>query len=94
MKIGKFKKSPADRKRYVVQYQDWMNEGETVVGLAAVGSVPDDDFYLDGYFIGPDALEIIFFVSGGLTGKSYDVTLTATTSLGQIKENVVTFVVI
>lgn len=92
-RIGKFRKAEADRKRYVVDYEDWMNEDELVTTVAASGDVPADNFYVDGYIVDTDGKEVIFYVSGGVEGSSYDVTITINTTLQQIKEDFVTFVV-
>lgn len=93
MRVGKFRKAPADRKRYVVNYADWLNEGELITAILMTGSVPGDSFYVDGYLIDTGAKQIIFYVSGGIAGTEYNVTSTVTTSLQQIKEDYVTFVV-
>jgi hypothetical protein len=92
-RVGKFRKDAADRKRYVVDYVDWLDSAEEITAVTVTGDVPADAFYADGYVISDDKKEIIFFVSGGVAGSSYDVTFTITTSLSQIKEDWVTFVV-
>lgn len=93
MILGKYKLDSADRKRYVVNYADWLNEGETVVSSVVTGSVEADNFFVDGYLVDPNGVEIIFYVSGGVSGRNYDVTFTTTTTLAQIKQDYVTFVV-
>lgn len=93
MRIGKFRKGPEDRKRYVVDYADWLNEDELVTDIVATGNVPADNFFVDGYIVDVGGKEVIFYVSGGASGVSYDVTLTIDTSLQQVKEDYVTFVV-
>ena len=93
MRLGKFKLDSADRKRYVINYQDWLNQNETVIDADFTGSVPGDNFYVDGWLIDPNGYEVIFFVSGGMNNVPYDVTVTITTTLAQIKQDFVTFVV-
>ena len=93
MRAGKFRKSDADRKRYVVDYTDWLNVGETITSVDATGSVPVDAFYVDGYVVDTGAKAVVFYVSGGIPGSSYDVRIVVTTSLQQIKEDFITFVV-
>ena len=93
MRIGKFRKAPADRKRYVVDYEDWLNDNELVLTVMVTGDVPSDNFFVDGYIVDTGGKEIIFFVSGGVSGEEYVVTTKITTDLGQIKEDWVTFVV-
>lgn len=92
-RVGKFRKVPADRKRYVIDYADWLNEDETINSVSMSGSVAFDNFYVDGYLVDTDGKQVVFYVSGGLSGVSYDVYATITTSLLQVKQDFVTFVV-
>lgn len=93
MILNKFRKVPADRKRYVVDYADWLNNLETVTSVTLEGNVPTDNFYVDAYTVDTGGLQVIFYVSGGVSGSTYNVTITATTSLAQVKQDIVTFVV-
>lgn len=93
MRLQKFRKGPADRKRYVIDYADWLNEDEEVTLIEMWGNVPDDNFYVDGYVVDSGGKQVIFYVSGGLTDVSYNVFSKITTSLQQVKEDYVTFVV-
>lgn len=93
MRIGKFRKSDGDRKRYVIDYADWLDAAEIIEGVVMVGDVPLDNFYADGYIVNAGGKEVIFYVSGGLPGVEYDVQVTITTSMQQVKEDWVTFVV-
>lgn len=94
MQIAKFRKMPADRKRYEVNYEDWLNIDETLVNVQMTGNVPEDDFYIDGFIIPiENDKEVIFYVSGGLSGVQYEVTVEVETSLQQIKQDTITFVV-
>lgn len=95
MKIAQFRKGPNDRKKYTVEYNDWLDVGETIIApLLVTGTVEADAFIVDGYVISSDGKDVIFYVSGGLSGFSYDVTVKITTSQAQIKEDWVTFKVI
>lgn len=93
MRIGKFRKSPGDRKRYEVNYEDWLNEGEIITDVTMQGNVPADGFYVDGYVVDTDGKEVIFYVSGGASGFEYTVRVTVETSMQQIKEDTITFMV-
>lgn len=93
MRVGKFRKGPDDRKRYIVDYADWLNESETVSTVTCTGNVDADGFFVDGYLVAAGGKEIIFYVSGGITGREYNVSVTIGTSLLQIKEDYITFVV-
>jgi hypothetical protein len=91
MRIGNFRKAPADRKRYVVDYTDWLNDDETLTSVMATGNVVEDDFYVDGFVVDTGEKEIIFYVSGGIDGSEYAVVITVETSLQQTKQDYVTF---
>ena len=93
MRLQKFRKGPADRKRYVIDYADWLNEDELLTGIQMTGNVPIDNFYVDGYLVDTGGKQVIFYVSGGFSGSSYDVYAKVTTSLQQVKEDNVIFVV-
>lgn len=94
MRAGRFRKDAADRKRYVVNYEDWLNDNEDVSEVTCTGNVPADNFYVDGFLVDEGGKEVIFYVSGGVAGSSYDVTITVDTTLQQVKEDYVTFVVV
>lgn len=94
MKLAKFRKSPGDRKRYEVNYEDWLNGGEVIETVTMEGNVVGDNFYVEAYIVDADGKEVIFYVSGGVTGNNYDVKITIGTSLQQIKEDTITFVVV
>lgn len=91
--IAKFRKAPGDRKRYEINYADWLNEGEVITEVNMIGDMPIDGFFIDGYNIDADGKEVIFYVSGGMPGVSYNVNVAASTSLSQLKTDVITFVV-
>lgn len=91
--IGKFRKAAADRKRYIVDYADWLSDGEIIDNVVMSGNVNPDNFYVDGYIVDTKGKEVIFYVSGGVSGTSYNASITITTSLQQIKVDNVTFVV-
>jgi len=84
-----FYQTPLERKRYTVSYARWMDEGETLFDHAIVispGTTPS--LSAEDAFTSNGDTEITFFVSGGLSGQIYDIRLIATTSEGQIKEDV------
>ena len=93
MRIGRFRKSPGDRKRYEINYGDWLNSGEILTGVTLGGNVPDDQFYVDGFLVTAGGREVVFYVSGGVSGEEYEVSVSAQTSLGQIKEDTISFMV-
>jgi hypothetical protein len=57
------------------------------------GNVVDDAFYIDGYVINDDK-EVIFYASGGVSGRTYDVMIRINTSMDQVKADTITFVIV
>lgn len=97
MRLAKFAKSPNDRKRYTVNYDEWLDVGETITNIATSTDevvLPEDGgFYVDGVIAGPGGRDIIMFVSGGFSGFSYDIQIEITTSGAQVKSDFITFVI-
>lgn len=94
MRLGKFSKAPAERKRYSADYSDWLDTGETVSNVTfSVTPTTASPLAVDGSAIAGDGLTVSFFVSGGIDETDYTIIVTATTSSGQIKEDTLLFAV-
>lgn len=94
MRLGKFTKTPAERKRYQADYTNWLDTGETLSTVTYVVSpTTTSPLVVDASAIAGDGLSVAFFVNAGLDETDYTVTLTATTSGGQIKQDTLLFVV-
>lgn len=93
MRIGKFAKAPGDRKKYTVDYSQWLDNQELITDVQSF--VPDDEFgiYVDGLLVSTDGKSLDMFVSGGQESVSYDLGLRIETSGNQIKDDYITFVV-
>lgn len=94
MKLANFVKSPLERKRYTIDYTDWLDTGETVqaitftvtpTGLAAL--------QIDAYTIMPGSLQVSFFANYGELNTVYTVEVLMTTSGGQVKEDEILFTI-
>lgn len=94
MTLKKFTKTPGERKRYVLDYADWLDTGETITSVT-FEVTPDDlsALEVDAYLIGTPATTVGFFVNHGVAGTSYEVTATIVTSGGQSKEDQLLYVV-
>jgi hypothetical protein len=92
--IGKYVKAPEERKRYQIDYDGWLDVGETLSGVT-FGVIPATGLPIavDGVAIAAGARSVAFYVSAGDDGVTYTVLATATTSGGQIKEDQVHFIV-
>lgn len=92
MSLGKFTQSKDEKKRYEIDYSDWLDTGETVSSIA-LSSTPSTTPPLvgDDQTINPEATGATFMVSGGATDELYTLVVRMTTSGGQIKEDAITF---
>ena len=92
MKLARFTKQPSERKRYTIDYSDWLDTGETISTVAFVPSpVATGGLEIDAFSIATPATAVVFFANYGVSGTTYTVTVTITTSGGQIKEDEVLF---
>ena len=94
MKLAKYCKEPGERKRYTLDYSEWLDTNETITAVT-FGVTPSEvgGVQVDAFSIGTPATSITFFVNDGLDGTTYTVEATITTSGGQIKEDQVLFAV-
>ena len=93
MRLGSFTKTPAERKRYSIDYSEWLDTGETLSTVTftvtpSTGTVP---FVVDA--VSSNNVMVVFFVNGGDSSKQYTVDVKASTSGGQLKEDTVLFTV-
>ena len=93
MRVGRFAKDAQDRKRYVVDYVDWLDDAEKIVTVDVLGTDDIDLFYVDGFVVDPSGKQIIYYVSGGVAGVEYNAYITIGTDMGQVKEDWITHVV-
>lgn len=94
MKLGAFKKTPQERKRYTISYSDWLDTGELVDSVVyAIDNTTTPPLLVEGSAVAVDGLGVLFFVSGGLDSEQYQLNVLMTTDAGQIKEDYIKFVV-
>jgi hypothetical protein len=84
MILGTFIKQPTDVVDYDVEYQEWLVSGDTLVS-ATVAITPDTDLEEDATYVLPDKVNI--WLSGGLNGSTYKLTVTATTAAGRVRQD-------
>lgn len=92
MKLGRFTKTPIERKRYSIDYSEWLDTGETVTSVT-FGVTPSTDNILevDAYSISTPATSVVYFVNFGAAGTTYTLDIQITTSGGQTKEDQVLY---
>jgi hypothetical protein len=94
MNLGKYFKAPDERKRYSIDYTDWLDTGEVLTVVTfEVTPVDADPVVIDGIAIETGEKSVVFYASAGLDGKSYKAIATTTTSGGQVKEDTVQYTV-
>lgn len=93
MRLRRFTKDPDEKKRYGIDYTKWLDTSETVVNVSLSKTGPDSVFVVNGGSISPNGKRIIFFAQGGTSGKQYNAYVTITTSIGQIREDTIPFIV-
>lgn len=94
MALSKFIQLVGEKKRYEIDYSDWLDTGEhisTVTFSASPTTTPA--LVGDTLIINPGNTSATFMVSGGTSDNTYKLLITMTTTGGQIKEDVVLFTV-
>lgn len=92
MKLGKFIKAPSERKRYSIDYDNWLDTGETIIARAfEVTPATTTPFAVDASANLTGNRSIAFYVNGGDDGETYKVVVSITTSGGQVKEDVILY---
>lgn len=83
-----FTQSPLEKKRYTISYARWLDEDEALFDYATLiqpSTLPE--LVSEDAFTSNAGKEISIFLSGGVSGTIYLVTLLATTTEGQVKED-------
>lgn len=94
MRLQKFTKRPGERKRYSVDYSEWLDAGELVASATySVTPATTPVMEVDAATLGDPATSIIFFVIGGVEGTNYELEIRIITSGGQVKEDTILYVV-
>lgn len=85
--LARYVKAAEERKRYQINYSNWLDTGETVVSVVfAVDKVTTPPLVIDDVMPTPDGVGVQYYCGGGVDGTDYVVSATLTTSIGpQIK---------
>ncbi len=81
--LGTLTKQPAEYLDYDINFEEWLTEDDSVAAASSSVSPTDELTIVDTLISGPI---IKLWISGGTNGKTYKITVTATTALGRIKE--------
>lgn len=85
MILGTYRKQPADVRDIPITFYDYLAEfgdGDTITSAVATSSNPA--LVIDS--VSTFDTSVVVWVSGGLDGGSYKVTITATTVAGRVKQ--------
>jgi hypothetical protein len=93
VRVGRFLKTPDERKQYTVDYTDWLAASEQITNLEFEIDPNNGELVIDGSLIDGTGKLITFFVSGGVDDKQYKIVVRVTTSSGQIKEDYILFTI-
>lgn len=86
---------PSEVKRYMLDWTQQLTVGETVIGVTVtiapvttppIGAV---NLVINNIVIAPLGLTAVFYVSAGTNLQNYEATFLATTSAGQVFEDVI-----
>ena len=105
MRLGRFRQQPSERKKYMVNYDCWLDlaTGEKIVSvqsdvepktrIADDGSVENIEMTIDGVFLMPAGNEFLYYIRGGADFVEYVATFIIDTDTGQTKEDEVNYFV-
>lgn len=88
--IATFEKQPADILDYDIDYAQWLPDNDTVDSVS-VSVTPVGELVVDAALVINDGTRVKLWVQGGVTGKTYKVEVTATTTLSRVKQDEVRF---
>lgn len=92
IRLGKRSQTPTEEKRYVIDYTEWLDTGETISTKAFAVS-PSGGLSVSSSAIESGSKKVSFFVTGGDDNVTYSVVATITTSGGQRKQVEILFAV-
>lgn len=84
MAIAKYVKASSDRKRYQIDYTDWLDTGEavSVVNFTIENNLASPVLVVDDVMVLPSGLGVQYYVSGGVDGVTYRILADLTTTTG------------
>lgn len=85
MIIARYTKTPIERRRQTIDYTEWLDPGELIAGVTF--EVMPSAVSVNTITILSPATRIRFFVEGGVSGASYELTAVITTTKGQVKRD-------
>lgn len=81
--LGQSIKQPADHLDYDITFEDWLPDGDTIVSASTSLDIAGELVVTNTLVLSPI---VKVWVSGGVDGKTYKLTVLATTQQGRVKE--------
>ncbi len=89
-KLGKYAKTPNDNKRYVIEYDDWLDSGETISSYDfTISPTTATPLTVGSVSIVGSSKQLEIFIGGGEDGEDYTVVVQITTSDTQVSEDLI-----
>lgn len=81
MILARFRTQPVERRKFVVDYSDRLQENEQIVSIRAIKVTPDDaDSITISGGVHPDGDKVVIYTTGGKSLVDYKVDLQVETS--------------
>lgn len=96
-RLAKYKKTSDEAKDYLLDYSKWLGTGETIASVTFVvtpeGLVcnPVSPLQVTSFQINSGSTSVTYKAEDGDDGETYGVLVTATTSSGQIEQDLILF---
>lgn len=88
MKLGTFRQTPQEKKRFSISYSAWLETGEVVASIGyAISPVTVVPLIIEASAVDVDGLGVTFYVSGGEDATEYQINTLMQTDAGQRKED-------
>lgn len=88
MKLGTFRQTPQEKKRFSISYAAWLETGEVVASITyAITPVTVTPLIIEASTVDAGGLGVTFYVSGGEDATEYQINTLMQTGAGQRKED-------
>lgn len=88
--LARYIKDPDERKRYSIDYSEWLDDGERLLTVSAAVAPSDaTPILVQDVQIDPSETLVQYYLEGGAPDVDYTILFTVTTSGNQTKEDVI-----
>jgi|SRR6478736_2295462 len=92
--LGRFTKTDVERKQYTVDYSSWLGENEVLIGVVTLIDLMNADevtdttpLLVEAAVLSSDLASVTIIVDNGTIDGVYVITLLASTTITQLKED-------